>query len=48
MFHPYSKGSDKIIIYFHGNAEDLGISQDFCHVLMTELHANVIAMEYII
>lgn len=30
LYLPYKDGCDKIMIYFHGNAEDLGCSYDFC------------------
>ena len=35
-----------MVLYFHGNAEDLGYSYDFTDNLRKNLHVNVIAMEY--
>lgn len=37
LYIPYYEGSDKILIYFHGNAEDIGTANDFCHRLMNGL-----------
>lgn len=28
LFMPYLMGSSKIVIYFHGNAEDIGLSME--------------------
>ena len=28
LFMPYLLGSSKIVIYFHGNAEDIGLSME--------------------
>lgn len=38
--------SDKLIIYFHANAEDLGNSYLFLDHLRTQLKVNVLAPEY--
>jgi hypothetical protein len=38
--------SDKLLFYFHGNAEDIGISSDFMKIIKTHLHMNVLAIEY--
>ena len=44
MFVPAE--SNKVMIYFHGNAEDLAIGVDFVHELNRYINVNVLAMEY--
>ena len=39
-------GSSKLLIYFHGNAEDLGYSESFLNILRDAFKINVLAMEY--
>jgi fermentation-respiration switch protein FrsA (DUF1100 family) len=39
-------GADKIIIYFHGNAEDIGLAYDFLYKLGSELKMHILAVEY--
>lgn len=46
MYLPYYEGSNKLIIFFHGNAEDLGYSYDFASCIMKELQVNVLVVEY--
>ena len=36
----------KIIVYFHGNAEDVGISYEFLVKMSTTYRCSVLAMEY--
>jgi hypothetical protein len=43
---PYQSGSSKLIIFFHGNAEDLGISYEMLDHLRGALKINIIAVEY--
>ena len=43
---PYPKGSSKILVYFHGNAEDLGRVKALMILLSEELKVHTIAMEY--
>ena len=38
--------SDKILIYFHGNASDLGKSESFCSMIAFYWSINVLAVEY--
>jgi len=40
------KYSDKLLIYFHGNAEDLGSASEFLCSLRDNLKINILAMEY--
>ena len=44
MFVPAE--SNKVMIYFHGNAEDLAIGVDFVHQLNQYINVNVLAVEY--
>ena len=43
---PYDEGSDKIILYFHGNAEDVGLAFDLLHLIGQKLQMHVLAVEY--
>jgi abhydrolase domain-containing protein 17 len=42
----YPEGSSKLMIYFHGNAEDLGLSYDILDTLRSVLHIHILAVEY--
>ena len=46
MVYENSKGADKLLIYFHGNAEDIGMSKDMIHMMMAEWNAHGVAVEY--
>eukprot|EP00357_Protocruzia_adherens_P003311 CAMPEP_0115020588 /NCGR_PEP_ID=MMETSP0216-20121206/30266_1 /TAXON_ID=223996 /ORGANISM="Protocruzia adherens, Strain Boccale" /LENGTH=305 /DNA_ID=CAMNT_0002392553 /DNA_START=48 /DNA_END=962 /DNA_ORIENTATION=- len=46
LYLPYHRGSSKILIYFHGNAEDIGLAYDLLDHLRNALMVHVIAMEY--
>lgn len=46
MYIPFGLGSSKLLIYFHANAEDIGLVHQFLSVLRTLLRVNVLAMEY--
>lgn len=37
LFMPYSKGSSKLLFYFHGNAEDLGLAYELLEHLKQTL-----------
>jgi len=39
-------GSTKIVVYFHGNAEDLHTSYDFTLKMSLKFRCNVFVMEY--
>jgi hypothetical protein len=41
-----ASNSNKMIIYFHANYEDLGQTHTFLHTLMTSLQINVLGVEY--
>lgn len=38
--------SDKLIVFFHGNAEDIGISYEFIKIMVQYLKVSVLAVEY--
>lgn len=46
LFLQYLEGSSKIMIYFHGNAEDIGLSFEILDMLRTVLHIHILAVEY--
>ena len=46
LFLKYSKGSSKIFLYFHANAEDLGRTYKFLTYIHIYLKVHVIAVEY--
>jgi len=33
LYLPYEEGADKIILYFHGNAEDIGLAFDLLYLI---------------
>lgn len=39
-------GSSKLLVYFHGNAEDLGLSVELMNVVKSELSINTLVIEY--
>ena len=39
-------GSSKILLYLHGNAEDVGRAEEFLSSLFEELKFHIVAMEY--
>jgi len=46
LYLPYPEGADKIMIFFHGNAEDIGWALGFIAALQESLRVHVLAMEY--
>lgn len=46
LFLPYSQGSSKVLMYFHGNAEDLGQAYQLLNHIRNTLKIHVLAMEY--
>lgn len=46
MLMPYEKGSAKLFVYFHANAEDLGRSYKFLSYIQFYLRMHVLAVEY--
>ena len=43
---PYPSGASKLLIYFHGNAEDLGNSYELLEQLKNSLKMHVMCIEY--
>ena len=46
MFLPYTSGSSKLLVYFHGNAEDIGLSYEMLDHLRSSLKINIFAVEF--
>lgn len=46
LYLPFQNGSSKLLLYFHGNAEDVGISYEMLDHFRNALKINVLAMEY--
>jgi hypothetical protein len=46
LFLPSEEGGNKLILYFHGNAEDIGLAFDLLYALGQEMQMHVIAVEY--
>lgn len=46
LYLPYLSGSSKLLIYFHGNAEDVGLSYEMLDHLRASLKLNILAVEY--
>jgi fermentation-respiration switch protein FrsA (DUF1100 family) len=46
MFYPCTEPSNKILVYFHANAEDAGLAEDFLRPIKEQLYFHVIAVEY--
>ena len=46
LFLPHDEGATKILIYFHGNAEDIGLAFDLLCMIGHRLQVHVIAVEY--
>ena len=46
LFLPAEDKASKIIIYFHGNAEDIGLAFDLLYLIGQRLKMHVLAVEY--
>jgi len=47
LFLPHEPGgSSKLLLFFHANAEDIGMCKDFLYHLRDILRVNILAMEY--
>jgi pimeloyl-ACP methyl ester carboxylesterase len=46
LFIPCSHNTEKLMIYFHGNAEDIGVSDSFFRPLTSIWNCHVLVMEY--
>mmetsp|Transcript_21155 Transcript_21155/g.15478 ORF Transcript_21155/g.15478 Transcript_21155/m.15478 type:complete len:296 (-) Transcript_21155:39-926(-) len=43
---PYDDGASKLVIYFHGNAEDIGLAFDLLYQFGNDMRMHVLAVEY--
>jgi len=46
LFLPSHEPTDKLLVYFHANAEDVGLAEDFLRSIKDTLHVHVLAIEY--
>lgn len=46
LYLPCAEPSSKVLLYFHGNAEDVALTQELIEVLQHELKVHVLVMEY--
>ena len=46
LFLPCKLPSNKILLHFHGNAEDVALTLDLLKLIRKELKVNILAMEY--
>ena len=46
LFLPFQTGSSKLMLYFHGNAEDLGLSYEILDHMRNSFKLNILAVEY--
>jgi len=46
LYLPYEQGASKLIIYFHGNAEDIGLAYDLLYKFGQEMNMHILAVEY--
>ena len=46
LYLPAEDGGNKVVIYFHGNAEDIGLAFDLLYMFGSEMGMHVLAVEY--
>ena len=46
LFLPCDEAATKVLLYFHANAEDIGLAFDLLHAMGQRLSMHVIAVEY--
>lgn len=46
LFLKQNQFQNKLLLYFHSNAEDVHLSYEFCKTLMIQLNVAVLAVEY--
>ena len=46
LYLPNASGSTKLLIYFHGNAEDVGLASELLDYIRSLLKIHVLAVEY--
>lgn len=46
LFLPCEEPANKLVIYFHGNAEDIGLAFDLLYAFGNEMKMHILAVEY--
>lgn len=46
LYMPQDDGARKLIIYFHGNAEDIGLAFDLLYQFGNDMKMHILAVEY--
>ena len=46
LFLPHDEGANKLVIYFHGNAEDIGLAFELLYLFGQRMRMHVLAVEY--
>lgn len=46
LYLPSDYGGNKLVIYFHGNAEDIGLAFEMLTVFGDTMRMHVLAVEY--
>ena len=46
LFLPHEEGGNKLVLYFHGNAEDIGLAFDLLYLFGQRMEMHVLAIEY--
>jgi pimeloyl-ACP methyl ester carboxylesterase len=46
LYLPAIRESSKILLYFHGNAEDIGCTEEFLNPLRNQFNFHVLSVEY--
>ena len=46
MFLPCSQKSSKIMLFFHGNGEDIGLAKELLEYISSIIRVHIIAVEY--
>jgi hypothetical protein len=46
LFLPNEEGGNKLVLYFHGNAEDIGLAFDLLYLFGLKMNMHILAVEY--
>ena len=46
LFLPHEEGGNKLVLYFHGNAEDVGLAFEMLTLFSDTMRMHVLAVEY--
>ena len=44
LFLPHDEGGNKLVIYFHGNAEDIGLAFELLYLFGQRMRMHVLAV----